>query len=195
MDNQKSSGKTVLTATKKVSEVYERQISLSEKYQNNPELAWITDSSEVIGTNLQDPFRTSVSINKKMQVPFKVGVHKAVGGDHDFPNPGDILCAALAACFESTTRLISNRLGIVLTETRVIVSAKVDVRGTLIIDTSVPVGFQSMHVDVVLTSFNSNEKMLHTLIGAVKRSCIIYQTLKESLPITFNATIETQGLK
>lgn len=192
MDNQRISTHPSLSSKKNNSEVYRRQMALAQKYNQDPTTAQITDSSEVIGVSLHDPFRTSVSINEKMQVPLKIGVHKAVGGDHDSPNPGDILCAALAACFESTLRLISNRLEIKLTKTRVKATATVDVRGTLMIDTSVPVGFQSMHVEVVLVAHDSDEKTLQMLIGATKRSCIIYQTLKNAIPISFNASIEAK---
>lgn len=174
------------------SEVQKRQKRLGEIYIKNPSLALIEDSSEVIGVNLHDPFRTSVSIGNELQVPLKAGIHRAVGGDHDFPNPGDILCAALAVCFESTIRMISNRLNIELIETRVKASAQVDVRGTLMIDRSVPVGFQLMHLDVLLVSHGSTEKMLNTLLRAVEHSCIIYQTIKQGIPITISPSFETK---
>lgn len=188
MGNQRISTESKGATNKNNSVVYNRQMALAQKYHNDPALAQITDSSEVIGVNLQDPFRTLVSINEFMHVPFNIGIHKAVGGDHDFPNPGDLLCASLAACFESTLRMITNRLGIELTETKIKVTANVDVRGTLMLDTSVPVGFQSMHIDVVLIASNSNQKMLQTVIEASKRSCIIYQTLKQGIPISLNVS-------
>jgi len=175
-----------LKSIKSGSVVHQRHLSLNENYQNDPALALITDSSEVIGTNLQDPFRTSVSVNEEMKVPFKIGVHKAVGGDHDFPNPGDLLCASLASCFESTIRMISNKLGIELQKTKIKASAKVDVRGTLMIDRSIPVGFQSMHIDAFIMAKNSNEKLLDTLISGAKHSCIIYQTINRGTPITLD---------
>ena len=174
------------------SEVSQRQKQLTELYNSNPSLALITDSSEVIGVNLEDPFRSSVSISDDHHVPFKVGIHRAVGGDHDFPNAGDILCAALAICFETTIRMISNRLNIELSETRVKASAKVDVRGTLMIDKSVPVGFQSMHLDVVVVSPTPNQKKMHIVLGAAEKSCIIYQTIKQGIPITITSSFETK---
>jgi uncharacterized OsmC-like protein len=119
-------------------------------------------------------------------VAFKVGVHKAVGGDHDFPNPGDILCASLACCFESTLRLISNKLGYELIETRIKATAKVDVRGTLMIDNSAPVGFQSMHVKALVIIKDSTEQKLKTLIKGAEHCCIVYQTLKQGIPITLD---------
>ena len=185
MPNQEFSTKT-LKSIKNRSIVHQRHIVLNEKYRKDSASAWITDSAEVIGINLHDPFRTSVSINDKMKVPFKIGVHKAVGGDHDFPNPGDLLCASLASCFESTIRLISNKLGIELIETRINTNAQVDVRGTLMIDKSVPVEFQSMHIDALIIAKNTNDKLLHTLIKGAKQSCIVYQTIKRGIHITLN---------
>ena len=122
--------------------------------------------------------------------PFKIGVHKAVGGDHDFPNPGDLLCASLASCFESTIRMISNKLGIELIETKIKANAQIDVRGTLMIGKSVPVGFQSMHIEALIIAKNANEKRLETLIKGAKYSCIVYQTIKQGTPITLNADIK-----
>nr|WP_281386211.1 OsmC family protein [Hyunsoonleella aquatilis] len=130
-------------------------------------------------------------MNTELKVPFKIGVHRAVGGDHDYPNPGDMLCATLASCMESTTRMIANRYNIRLTKTRVKVSAFVDVRGTLRVDLNTPVEFQSMHIDYEITSDDLDKKGLKMLINAVKKSCIIYQTLKKGTPIE----ISVNGVK
>ncbi|MDT0555258.1 OsmC family protein [Patiriisocius hiemis] len=192
MPNQEFSTKNT-TSYKVTSIVHQRHLVLNEKYLKDSTSAWITDSAEVIGINLHDPFRTSVSINDKMKIPFKIGVHKAVGGDHDFPNPGDLLCASLASCFESTIRLISNKLRIELIETKINATAQVDVRGTLMIDKSVPVEFQSMHIDALIISKNTNEKLLHKLIEGAKRSCIVYQTIKKGIPITLNTVVKIKN--
>lgn len=169
---------------KSKSEVHRRQMELNKLYAANPNQALIVDSAVVIGQNLSDPFRTEVLINSEFKVPMKVGVHRAVGGDHDYPNPGDILCASLAACVESTLRMIASRLEIELFETKIEVTASIDVRGTLIIDRAVPVGFQSMHIAMEIGARNISDKMIHTLVNATKRSCVVYQTLKKGLPIT-----------
>jgi uncharacterized OsmC-like protein len=182
-----------LKSTRDGSVVYQRHLVLNEKYLKDTTSAWITDSAEVIGINLRDPFRTTVSINDKMKVPFIIGVHKAVGGDHDFPNPGDLLCASLASCFESTIRLISDKLGIELIETKIRANAQVDVRGTLMIDKSVPVEFQCMHIDALIIAKNANEKLLNTLIKGAKHSCIVYQTIKKGIPITLNTDIKIKN--
>ncbi len=192
MTNQEFSTKNK-KSIKDTSIVHQRHLVLNEKYLKDSTSAWITDSAEVIGINLQDPFRTTVSINDKMRIPFIIGVHKAVGGDHDFPNPGDLLCASLASCFESTIRLISNRLGIELIETKIRANAQIDVRGTLMIDKSIPVEFQSMHIDALIIAKNTNEKLLNTLIKGAKNSCIVYQTIKKGTPITLNADLKIKN--
>ncbi len=60
-----------------------------------------------------------------------VGVHRAVGGPHDMPTPGDLLCAALASCQDSAVRMVANRLGVEILALEVRVTAQVDVRGAL----------------------------------------------------------------
>jgi uncharacterized OsmC-like protein len=193
MMSRKESSTKNLKSTRDSSVVHQRHTLLYDTYRKDSASAWITDSAEVIGINLHDPFRTTVSINDKMKVPFKIGVHKAVGGDHDFPNPGDLLCASLASCFESTVRMISNKLGIELFETKIRATAQVDVRGTLMIDKSVPVEFQSMHVDALIIAKNADEKLLNTLIKGAKNSCIVYQTIRKGIPITLNTDLKIKN--
>jgi uncharacterized OsmC-like protein len=109
-------------------------------------------------------------------------MHKVVGGDLDFPNPGDLLCASLASYFESTIRMIANKLGIELYETKINATAKVDVRVTLMMDKSIPVGFQSMQMDTIIIAKNTNEKRLNTLIKGPKLNCIVYHNYKKRFP-------------
>ncbi|MBO3700265.1 OsmC family protein [Roseivirga sp. E12] len=165
------------------SEVLERQKPLITTYLMEPEKAWVTDVAIVKGQNLNDPFHTEVIANDELETPIQIGVHRAVGGLHDAPNPGDMLCTALAACFESTLRLVANRLGITLVETEVKATAEVDVRGTLMVDKSVPVAFQKMTLTVNVSCEQTAEQLLHTMLAATEKSCIVLQTLKMALPV------------
>src|SRR5215510_8891276 len=117
-----------------VSEVRERQDPLRERYKVAPEEAWIVDRART-GRGLDtDPFHGyTVPGSKDYGVEWPFGIHEAVGGYHDMPNPGDILCAALATCMDATIRMIADRLGVVLTSLEVLVEADVDVRGTLVV--------------------------------------------------------------
>jgi len=185
-----------LKIMKRNSIVQERQQPLMDSYVTDPKLAWVTDVAIVEGKNLDDPFHTSVSINDELKIPFKIGVHRAVGGLHDFPNPGDMLCASLAACFESTLRMIANRLGVELKKTMVRATANADVRGTLLVEREVPVAFQSMGLDVQIEVDNTVEKnTVSKLFGATERCCIIYQTLKPGISIEVNQEVIYTGDK
>lgn len=167
--------------------VQERQQPLMESYVTNPGKAWVTDEALITGKDFNDPFHTEVSINDELKVLFRIGVHRAVGGFHDHPNPGDMLCASLAACFESALRMIANRMGINIKKNTVRVTANADVRGTLMIDRNVPVGFQSMGIYVEIEVGASVKKeSLEKLVGATEKCCIIYQTLKPGIPININ---------
>jgi uncharacterized OsmC-like protein len=73
-----------------------------------------------------DPFHGSVTVGDSLTRP-EFGIHRAVGGDHDLPNPGDMLCAAPAACLDSTVRMIAARLGMGLRRLEVDVRAIADV--------------------------------------------------------------------
>jgi len=181
---------------KRNSIVQKRQQPLMDSYVKDPELALVTDEALIVGTNLDDPLHTSVSINDELKVPFRIGVHRAVGGLHDFPNPGDMLCASLAACFESSLRMIANRLDVGLKKTMVKATANADVRGTLMVDRNVPVAFQSMGLDIKIEVDCSVEEItISKLLGAAERCCIIYQTLKPGIPIHVNKEVSYTGDK
>lgn len=169
--------------------VRENQQPLMETYVKHPEKAMITDVAIIKGEDLDDPFHTTVLINDELQTPFRVGVHRAVGGLHDYPNPGDLLCASLASCFETTMRLIANRLRLTLLHTRVKATADVDVRGTLMVDRETPVHFQSMTLDVELKVGEASEGMIGKLIKGTETCCIIFQTVKRGIPIAINVTL------
>ncbi len=162
--------------------VKQRQLPLIENYVESPEKAWITDVAFVEGKNLDKPFHTEVKINDELQTSVGIGVHRALGGYHDLPNPGDMLCATLASCFESTLRMIAERIGVKLTYTFVKAEAHVDVRGTLMMDKTVPVAFQSMDLTIKVKTENANNK-LPVLLKATENSCVIFQTLRLAIPI------------
>ncbi|OYW81201.1 MAG: hypothetical protein B7Y37_11615 [Sphingobacteriia bacterium 28-36-52] len=170
--------------------IKERQQPLMNLYNENPIAAWVTDMAIIEGKQLDDPLHTSVSINEELLVDFPIGVHRAVGGHHDYPNSGDLLCAALASCFDTALRMIANRLQIPILNSKIIATAEVDVRGTLMVNKEVPVGFQKMSLFIEITVQNSvPNTMAEKLIQATERSCIVYQTILRGTPIDVKTTI------
>lgn len=157
-----------------------RQIQqpLRKKYLSSPNSAMVIDQAQTCGMDPTDPFHFNVIPMPESKHEIPIGVHHAVGGLHDAPTPGDILCAALAACQDSSIRMVANLLNIELEHLDVRVTANVDVRGTLAVDPDVPVGFQSMNCDVTLQAKNGTpEKLLKKLEQAAQQCCVVQQTL------------------
>jgi len=160
--------------------VQERQRPLRAQYKTDPGAAWITDHARTRGSDPRDPFHFVVEPMDNCGAQLPVGVHRALGGLHDAPTPGDILCAALAACQESAIRMVANLLGVELVSLSVAVAADVDVRGTLGMDRQVPVGFQAMRCDVHLKAREGTPpELLDKLRATAERSCVVLQTLRQ----------------
>ncbi len=166
------------------STVFEAQKPLRERYVTEPNLAMVTDHARTSSEDAADPFHSMVEPMDGCGVSVPVGVHAALGGKHDAPTPGDLLCAALAACQDSSIRLVANLLGVELLELEVKVTATADVRGALMMDRSVPVGFQSMSCEVIMkVKEGTEQRQIERLQSASKACCVVQQTLKSPPPV------------
>jgi uncharacterized OsmC-like protein len=170
--------------TRRESLVQRRQDPLRARYRSAPAEAWITDSAETISGCGGDPFHGVVVPANSADAPVQFGIHRAVGGFHDYPNPGDLLSAALAACFDSTLRMIADHLGIRLESLEVKVDGECDVRGCLLVERGVPVGFQRMRCGVKLqTKDPIDEATIKMLLAAAEHSCVVLQTLRNGVAV------------
>ena len=169
--------------------VYEAQAPLRAQYKETPEMAMVTDQAFTCGADFSDPFHSVVKPMNEGGISVPFGVHRAVGGPYDAPCPGDLLCAALAACQDSSVRMVANLMGIELIALEVQVKATVDVRGALGIQKDIPVGFQSITSDVHLKAKEGTPpEMLAQLRIAAQRCCVVGQTLQAppSIQTTFH---------
>jgi uncharacterized OsmC-like protein len=171
-------------SARRASLVQQRQHPLREHYRSAPADAWISDGAQTVSACGGDPFHGVVVPANGADAPVQFGIHRAVGGFHDNPNPGDLLCAALAACFDSTLRMIADHRGIRLAFLEVTVAADCDVRGCLLVEGAVPVGFQRMRCDVRLrTEDPVDEETIRMLLAAAERSCVVMQTLRSGVAV------------
>ena len=172
----------------------ERQDGLYPLYQQSPELAMITDQAISRGGVEKGPFHGNVQAGdpeKDPIIPF--GIHKAVGGYSDIPNPGDFLCAALASCLDSTIRIIADRLNVTLTFLEVEVKGEVDVRGTLLISRETPIGFQKLNCKVnIEAAAGTAPELLNNLLVFAEHSCVNMQTLRNGVEIETQLTNKSQ---
>ena len=130
-----------------------------------------------------------VEIGKGYGISQRLGIDRLVGGDHDLPNPADLLCAALAACEDSAIRMIADLLGVQILDLRVEVTGDVDVRGTLAIDRAVTV--VSMRTVVRLRVPRSTEQpRLAALRKQSEASCVTLDTLRSGVPVAVDFAVD-----
>ena len=164
----------------------ERQRPLMRQYKTDPEAAMIHDGACTVEGSLHrnDPVHGELRVGTSHPITVPVSIHSAVGGDHDGPNPGDFLVAALVGCFDTTFRIIADRLGIELEELSVSARAEVDVRGTLCVSPDVPVGFQRMVVAVNAKPVEGTPPdAMDNLLAMTEYCCVVMQTLQSGVTI------------
>jgi len=131
-----------------------------------------------------DPFHGTVAPGQAHGTAWRFGIHRAIGGYHDLPNPGDILCAALASCLDATLRMIADRLEVEIQSLNVTVEADVDVRGCLMVDPNVPAGFQRMRCRADLQpGAEADAGKVHMLLAAAERCCVVMQMLRNGVAV------------
>lgn len=111
--------------------------------------------------------------------PVRAGLHRATGGDGTDACSGDMLLEALAACAGVTLRSVATSMGLDLRSVHVRADGVFDVRGTLGVDRSVPVGIR----DVVLTAevdTDADDAALERLARSTERYCVVAQSLRET---------------
>jgi len=164
--------------------VKQRQDPLRAHYRTVAADARITDRARADSNEAPDPFHGTILPGQGHGTAWRFGIHRAIGGYHDLPNPGDILCAALASCFDATLRMVADRLGVAIQSLNVTVEADVDVRGCLMVDPTVPVGFQQMRCRVDLQpGAEVDAEKVQMLLAAAERCCVVMQTLRNGVAV------------
>src|SRR5262249_56438980 len=123
---------------------------------------------------------------------WQCGDGRAVGGFHDAPNPGEVLCAALASCQDTTLRMVADLLGVKLRQVEVEVTGKVDVRGSMAVDRQAPVGFESMQCRVRFqVAPGTPPELCQRLVAQAERSCINLHTLRAGVAVDASFDVPT----
>lgn len=178
-----------MTSTATHSEVRDRQRPLKGRYREHPAEAlsqkWARASSRAVAAT--DPFHGEAEVGRECTTTFRYGLDRGVGGLHDLPNPGDLLCATLATCFDGSIRMIANLMGIELAEVCVEVDGEVDLRGTLLVEPTVPVGFTTLTISPhVRATEGTDPAQLATLLELVEQTCVTLSTLRNGVNVQIN---------
>jgi uncharacterized OsmC-like protein len=165
----------------------ERVAALHRLYGDDPAAARIVKRVRSGPAPGHDPFHGTVapeSRDRPYGVEWRYGIDRAVGGLHDAPNPGEMLCGALAACADGTLRMLAGVFEIELEQLEVEVTGEVDVRGALAVERDVPVGFQRLGLAVrVRAAPGTSPRRLEHLATAAERLCIVLDTLRHGVPV------------
>lgn len=166
--------------------VARRQATLRARYAERPEEAVTQKSARTTSAEVaaSDPFHGEVEVGSGYGASLRFGLDRYIGGLHDAPNPGDLLCAALAACQDGTIRMIANLLDVELTHLEVEVEGELDVRGCLGADSDVRVGFEGLESRVrVGAAEGTDPKRVQMVLSAAERFCVNLDTLRKGIEI------------
>lgn len=162
----------------KSEQLREIQAPLKSRYKMEPEAAVITLIAE--GTLGLDGVACSVDTGRAM---VEAGLHPATGGDGSQACSGDMLLEALVACAGVTMKAVATALDIPIRGGTVRAQGNLDVRGTLGVDKTAPVGFRDIRLDFDVDTDASADE-LQKLLSLTERYCVIYQTVKNSAELS-----------
>jgi uncharacterized OsmC-like protein len=168
----------------------DRQSPLRKAYVDDPALAVTVKHVVSQSSRSTDTWHGVIATPQFPGAIWRYGIDAKVGGDDDLPNPGHLLCAALAACMESTTRAMAEHLDVTLDQLVIDVVGDVDARGCLAIDRTVRTGFRHIDVEVRLSpAAGTPAARLQTLLTLVEELCVTLDTLRNGVPIDVRSMV------
>lgn len=169
-----------------------RQAVIRQRYLDDPDRAPRVLRVHSSDSDLADPLHVAVSAESVPGMPLHSGAHASVGGDGDVPCSGDLLLAALAACQETTIRMVAANMGIELEKLEITAEADWDPRGTLAMGKEFPVGLTAIriHARVVVREDERGQRS-ERLLRSAERYCVILNTLQAGVPVESEFELES----
>lgn len=166
--------------------VAERQEPLRRQFTDDPEAALTVKHVRTVHAPDRGPLHAYVeSVGEFGEVGFEVGQDHKVGGYEDLPNSGHVLCAALAACADSTIRMVADHVGVEFAHLHVEAEGVVDVRGCLAMRRDVRVGFGSITLTVhAEPAPGTDPRRLRRVLDTAEQLCVVLDTVRDGVPIT-----------
>ncbi len=175
-------------------DVRARQAPLKERYLAEPDAAVRTIRVWSGASDLSDPLHVEVVPLSAPATLLRSGAHPAVGGEGDVPCPADILLAALAACQETTVRMVAANMGIELRGLEVRAEADWDPRGTLAMGREFPVGLSAVRVHTsVNIAGDARGERAERLLRSAERYCVVLDTLRRGVPVAATFSLAQEG--
>lgn len=175
--------------------VRELQAPLRELYSEHPEEAITFKRVRSVNAADSDLMHGSVvaTAPEYDDVVWRYGTDRKLGGPHDAPNGGEILCAALAACMDNIYRMLADHLGVELVDLEIEVTGDVDVRGCMAIDPDVRPGFRWLAVDArVEPAAGTDSRLVEALTQGAERLCVTLDTLRNGVSVEVRSEIASE---
>jgi uncharacterized OsmC-like protein len=176
--------------------VRRRQEPLRELYAEHPEEAIAFKRVRAVNAPDSDAMHGSViaTAPEYEGLVWRYGTDRKLGGPHDAPNPGEVLCAALAACMDNSIRMIADHLGVELSGVEVEVTGDVDVRGCMAIDPDVRPGFRWMAIESrIEPAADADPRLTEALASSAERLCVTLDTLRDGVPVEVRNRVDPAG--
>ena len=171
--------------------VLSRQAGLRRTYAADPGQAISEKRVHTTERPTTDAVHGTVVVDRFPGVAWDYGIDRKVGGLDDLPNPGHLLCAALAACMDSTIRMLAGHLGVGIERLEVDVEGDVDVRGCMAMDNAVRPGFRRLECTVRLQpAAGADPQQVRILAAQAERLCVTLDTLRNGVPVTVTSDLE-----
>ena len=163
--------------------VRELQTPIRDHYKRDPHAAQIRLEVTSAQADLGDPLHCAVLPLSAPQITWRSGAHPAVGGTGDVPCSGDLLLGALAACQETTIRMVAANMGIELESLKVEVDADWDARGTLAMG-DFPIGLTAIRCTTRVTvPQDVKGERADRLLRSAEKYCVVLNTLRNGVPV------------
>lgn len=170
--------------------VVSRQAELRRSYATDPGRAISEKRVTTEERPTTDAVHGTVVAPDHPGVSWDYGIDSKVGGLDDLPNPGHLICAALAACMDSTIRMIADHLGVGIDHLEVDVEGDVDVRGCMAMDSSVRPGFRRLDCAVRLQpATGADPQRVRILVAQAERLCVTLDTLRNGVPVSVTSNV------
>ncbi len=155
-----------------------KQKPLKQQYRQEPESAIITLTAR--GVQTDTPVACNIDLGRAL---YQAEAHPGVGGPGAGACSGDLLLGALAACAQLTTQMVAEAMGIKTEKINVTVEGDLDLKGTLGIDPSAPVGFKAIRTTFDIVAPEATPEQLEALREKAEKYCVVLSTLRHAPPM------------
>jgi uncharacterized OsmC-like protein len=170
----------VVTAGRDIKSVQERTIRALKKSSS------LGRGTRVASARIKDGFRCEVEDGK-----WKLAsdLTDSDGGDESAPDPGTLVRAGLAGCLASSFVIFAARMDIELEDIEVTVETDYDVRGRMLADSSLPVGWHAVRYTARIRS-SAPVEQLREIFRLVEQYSPIADDLARAIPMTGELIVE-----